>query len=105
MSGSFGGAIGNYPSVVRDDDEIPPLLFAFNSGAIIVNKNGVRFANEAQSYKVPAWLLTAVNLLCEIFARMCEYSADAHSSVRGCECRARDGRRLTSHALKRGEQK
>jgi flavocytochrome c len=52
VSGSFGGAIRNYPNVVRDDDEIPPLLFAFNSGAIIVNKNGVRFANEAQSYKV-----------------------------------------------------
>ena len=52
VSGSFGGAIRNYPNVVRNDDEIPPLLFAFNSGAIIVNKNGVRFANEAQSYKV-----------------------------------------------------
>ena len=52
VSGSFGGAIRNYPDVVRNDDEIPPLLFAFNSGAIIVNKKGVRFANEAQSYKV-----------------------------------------------------
>jgi fumarate reductase flavoprotein subunit len=52
VSGSFGGAIRNYPNVVRDDDEIPPLLFAFNSGAIIVNKNGERFVNEAQSYKV-----------------------------------------------------
>jgi fumarate reductase flavoprotein subunit len=52
VSGSFGGAIRNYPNVVRNDDEIPPLLFAFNSGAIIVNKNGVRFANEAQSCKV-----------------------------------------------------
>jgi fumarate reductase flavoprotein subunit len=52
VSGSFGGAIRNYPNVVHNDDEIPPLLFAFNSGAIIVNKNGVRFANEAQSYKV-----------------------------------------------------
>jgi fumarate reductase flavoprotein subunit len=52
VSGSFGGAIRNYPDVVRNDDEIPPLLFAFNSGAIIVNKNGVRFANEAQSYKI-----------------------------------------------------
>jgi fumarate reductase flavoprotein subunit len=52
VSGSFGGVIRNYPNVVRNDDEIPPLLFAFNSGAIIVNKNGARFVNEAQSYKV-----------------------------------------------------
>jgi len=52
VSGSFGGAIRNYPNVVRDDNEIPPLLFAFNVGAIIVNRNGERFVNEAQSYKV-----------------------------------------------------
>ena len=52
VSGSFGGAIRNYPDVVRDENEIPPLLFAFNVGAIIVNKNGLRFVNEAQSYKV-----------------------------------------------------
>jgi fumarate reductase flavoprotein subunit len=52
VTGSFGGAIRNYPNVARDDDEIPPLLFAFSVGAIIVNKNGVRFGNEAQSYKV-----------------------------------------------------
>jgi len=32
VSGSFGGAIRNYPDVVRDDNEIPPLLFAFNVG-------------------------------------------------------------------------
>jgi len=29
VSGSFGGAIRNYPDVVRDENEIPPLLFAF----------------------------------------------------------------------------
>ncbi len=29
----------------------PPLLFSFLEGGIMVNKNGVRFVNEGQSYK------------------------------------------------------
>src|SRR5258708_17783303 len=47
VSGSFGGAIRNYPNVARDDDDIPPLLFAFSVWAIVVNKHGERFRNEA----------------------------------------------------------
>lgn len=51
VSGSYGGALRNYPEPAGDD-EYPPLIFAFAAGAIMVNKNGERFVNEAQSYKV-----------------------------------------------------
>ncbi|WP_034797657.1 FAD-dependent oxidoreductase [Hyphomonas beringensis] len=51
VAGSFGGAIRNYPDVASKSDEIPPLIFAFQDTAIMVNKNGRRFVDEAQSYK------------------------------------------------------
>lgn len=51
VTGSFGGAIRNYPNAVDDSDDNPPLIFAFNIGAIMVNKNSERFINEGQSYK------------------------------------------------------
>ena len=51
VTGSFGGAIRNYPHGVQGADEVPPLLFAFQSGGIIVNRDGRRFINEDQSYK------------------------------------------------------
>ena len=50
VTGSFGGAIRNYPNADQRD-EAPPLIFAFMSGGILVNKKGVRFVNEGQSYK------------------------------------------------------
>ena len=51
VSGSFGGAIRNYPDRTAKSDEIPPLIFAFQDAAIMVNKHGKRFVDEAQSYK------------------------------------------------------
>lgn len=51
VTGSFGGAIRNYPHGVQGADEVPPLLFAFQTGGIIVNRNARRFINEDQSYK------------------------------------------------------
>ncbi|MBY8824339.1 FAD-dependent oxidoreductase [Sphingomonas colocasiae] len=51
VTGSFGGAIRNYPHGVQGADEVPPLIFAFQAGGIIVNRNGQRFINEDQSYK------------------------------------------------------
>lgn len=51
VSGSFGGGIRNYPDIQRKAGEIPPLLFSFLEGGIMVNKHGVRFVNEGQSYK------------------------------------------------------
>ncbi|WP_081812157.1 FAD-dependent oxidoreductase [Hyphomonas chukchiensis] len=51
VSGSFGGGIRNYPDIQNKADEIPPLLFSFLEGGIMVNKSGARFANEGQSYK------------------------------------------------------
>ena len=51
VTGSFGGAIRNYPHGVQGADEVPPLLFAFQAGGIIVNRDGRRFINEDQSYK------------------------------------------------------
>lgn len=51
VTGSFGGAIRNYPHGVQGADEVPPLIFAFQSGGIIVNRNARRFTNEDQSYK------------------------------------------------------
>jgi fumarate reductase flavoprotein subunit len=52
VSGSFGGGIRNYPDVQPKDDEVPPLLFSFLEGGIMVNKLGRRFVNEGQSYKL-----------------------------------------------------
>ena len=51
VSGSFGGAIRNYPDGVQGADEVPPLLFSFLSGGIMVNAEGQRFVNEGQPYK------------------------------------------------------
>jgi len=51
VSGSFGGAIRNYPHGVQGADEVPPLLFSFLSGGIMVNAEGQRFVNEGQPYK------------------------------------------------------
>ena len=51
VSGSFGGAIRNYPHGVQGADEVPPLLFSFLSGGIMVNALGKRFVNEGQTYK------------------------------------------------------
>lgn len=51
VTGSFGGAICNYPNVVNSANEIPPLLFSFLEGGILVNKHGHRFVDEGQSYK------------------------------------------------------
>ncbi len=51
VSGSFGGGIRNYPNAEQKSDEIPPLLFSFLEGGIMVNKHGVRFVDEGQSYK------------------------------------------------------
>ena len=52
VAGSFGGAIRNYPHVQAKSDEIPPLLFSFLEGGIMVNKHGHRFVDEAQNYKL-----------------------------------------------------
>jgi fumarate reductase flavoprotein subunit len=51
ITGSFGGAIRNYPNTNQRSNEIPPLLFSFLVGGIMVNQNGKRFVNEGQSYK------------------------------------------------------
>lgn len=51
VSGSFGGAIRNYPHGVQGADEVPPLLFSFIPGGILVNVEGRRFVNEGQNYK------------------------------------------------------
>ena len=51
VSGSFGGAIRNYPHGVQGADEVPPLLFSFVAGGIMVNAEGKRFVNEGQTYK------------------------------------------------------
>lgn len=51
VAGSFGGAICNYPKVVVKANEVPPLLFSFLEGGILVNKHGHRFVDEGQSYK------------------------------------------------------
>lgn len=51
VSGSFGGAIRNYPRGVQGADEVPPLLFSFIAGGILVNVEGRRFVNEGQNYK------------------------------------------------------
>lgn len=51
VSGSFGGAIRNYPHGVQGADEVPPLLFSFVTGGIMVNAEGRRFVNEGQPYK------------------------------------------------------
>lgn len=51
VTGSFGGAICNYPNIVAKANEIPPLLFSFLDGGILVNKHGHRFVDEGQSYK------------------------------------------------------
>ena len=51
VSGSFGGAIRNYPHGVQGADEVPPLLFSFMAGGIMVNAEGNRFVNEGQNYK------------------------------------------------------
>ena len=51
VSGSFGGAIRNFPHGVQGADEVPPLLFSFLSGGIMVNSAGERFVNEGQTYK------------------------------------------------------
>jgi len=51
VSGSFGGAIRNYPHGVQGAEEVPPLLFSFMSGGIMVNLEGQRFVNEGQTYK------------------------------------------------------
>lgn len=51
VSGSFGGAIRNYPKGVQGADEVPPLLFSFLAGGIMVNSEGRRFVNEGQPYK------------------------------------------------------
>ena len=51
VSGSFGGAIRNYPHGVQGADEVPPLLFSFLAGGIMVNALGKRFVNEGQIYK------------------------------------------------------
>lgn len=51
VAGSFGGAIGNYPHGVQGAEEVPPLLFSFQLGGILVNKAARRFVDEAQGYK------------------------------------------------------
>jgi fumarate reductase flavoprotein subunit len=51
VAGSFGGAIRNYPHGVQGADEVPPLLFSFLAGGIMVNAEGQRFVNEGQTYK------------------------------------------------------
>lgn len=51
VTGSFGGAIRNYPHGVQGADEVPPLIFAFQSGGIMVNRDARRFIREDQSYK------------------------------------------------------
>ncbi|MEO7690307.1 MAG: FAD-dependent oxidoreductase [Sphingomonas sp.] len=51
VSGTFGGAIRNYPHGVQGADEVPPLLVSFVPGGIMVNAEGRRFVNEGQPYK------------------------------------------------------
>lgn len=52
VRGSFGGVIRNYPHGEQGADEVPPLLFAYLEGGILVNKNGKRFVKEDQNYKL-----------------------------------------------------
>ncbi|WCT72190.1 FAD-binding protein [Sphingomonas naphthae] len=51
VTGSFGGGIRNYPNVVEASNEVPPLIFSFLEGGMMVNRDGVRFCDEGQSYK------------------------------------------------------
>lgn len=51
VSASFGGGMRNHSAQARDLSETPPLLLAFQDGAVLVNKLGRRFLNESQSYK------------------------------------------------------
>lgn len=51
VAGSFGGGIRNYPQKADMANEIPPLMFSFLSGGIMVNKEGHRFTNEGLNYK------------------------------------------------------
>ena len=83
VTGSFGGAIRNYPQGVQGADEVPPLLFAFQSGGIIVNRNARRFINEDQSYKTlsPAGMQQPGGIGFQIFDEKLIRLSMAESSV------------------------
>jgi fumarate reductase flavoprotein subunit len=51
VSGTFGAALPRYPDVAPREGELPGLLFPIYSGAVAVNLNGKRFADESASYK------------------------------------------------------
>lgn len=52
VSGTFGAALPGYPDLTPRDEEPPGLLFPIYSGAVAVNLQGRRFADESASYKV-----------------------------------------------------
>jgi len=52
VAASFGASIARYPDLTLDPDEQPILLYPNYIGAIIVNLEGRRFANENLNYKI-----------------------------------------------------
>lgn len=51
VSASFGASVQHYPDLAHDLDEQPILLYPNARGAIVVNLEGNRFANEDLNYK------------------------------------------------------
>lgn len=51
ISATFGVPLPHYPDKTIESDGPPPLVHAMYRGAIIVNRDARRFANEARSYK------------------------------------------------------
>jgi fumarate reductase flavoprotein subunit len=52
VEASFGASIKKYPDLTEDLTDEPRLLYPNSQGAIIVNLDGKRFANEALNYKI-----------------------------------------------------
>src|SRR6185312_10124324 len=52
VAASFGASIAHYPDLTLDPDEEPILLYPNYVGGIIVNLDGLRFADEDLQYEV-----------------------------------------------------
>lgn len=51
IAATFGVAASRFPDIEQGPDDDSVLLFAIYRGAIMVNRNGVRFADESANYK------------------------------------------------------